>query len=396
MNGSAYTLTAKTLHWLVAGMIVVQFILAELAEDASTQLRELALLANHKSVGLTILALAAARILWRLVNKPPSLPATMPAWQVRASSISHWSLYLLLFLMPLTGWLMSSASAYSVSWFNLFPLPDLLGPDPDTAELFEEIHEMLAWILIVVSSVHVIAALKHAIFDKDGVFQRMTSGVMIGLFVVTIAVGAWSLGTPGRAAGVSSDTTRPQALEVGDASGRSNPESAIRSEPAAWQIDYEDSYIRFTGDQAGAGFEGTWTDWSAEIRFSADALDNSQFDVRIDTAQVETNDDDRDSTLADPEWFDPDNYPYAHYRATRFLANGDGSFTAQGVLTIKDVTQPVELRFTVAMDEGQRVLTGNAKLLRLEFGVGTGEWEDTTWIGDEVTVDVRVSADSGS
>lgn len=159
----------------------------------------------------------------------------------------------------------------------------------------------------------------------------------------------------------------------------------------AWRIDHENSYIRFTGDQAGAEFDGTWQDWTAEIRFSPAALGTSLFDVSIDTSKVETNDDDRDSTLSDADWFDPGNHPRARYRATRFSANDDGSFTAHGELTIKDTTQPVDLEFEVTAEDKDRVLTGRADLLRLDFGVGTGEWEDTAWVGNAVSVRVKVS-----
>ena len=394
MTEARYTLTAKLLHWFVAGLIVLQFILAELAEDAATPLRELALLANHKSVGITIMLLAATRLLWRLFNRPPPLPDSMPRWQVTASQFSHWSLYALLFLMPVTGWLMSSASAYSVSWFNLFQLPDLIGPDPDTEEFFEEIHELLAWLLVAVATVHVVAALKHAVMDKDGVFARMTSGAMIGLFVATIGVGAWSLGTPGRAANVPDSTTEQHGThsDATDATTDVGSGSGGGPAPPAWDIDFSDSYIQFTGYQSGASFDGSWEEWTADIRFSGAALDASSFDVRIETAQVETNDDDRDSTLTDAEWFDPANYPYARYAAQRFSANEDGSYTAHGELTIKGTTQPVDLDFSVATEGDQRVLTGSAELLRLDFGVGTGEWEDTTWVRNEVSVAVRVSA----
>lgn len=383
---SEYTVTARFLHWLVAGLIVVQVILAKLAENTDSQVRELALLANHKSVGITILALATVRIVWRLLHRPPPLPAQMPRWQVTASHISHWSLYLLLFLVPVTGWLMSSASAYSVSWFNLFQLPDFVAPNPDLKDILEETHELLAKILIVIASLHVLAALKHAIVDKDGVFSRMATATMLALFAIIIAAGAWSLATPGRKIeSTASHTT---------ASSSAADEDTVAASPdlPAWRIDYEQSYIRFTGDQAGATFDGEWRDWTASMQFSADRPDASRFDVTIRTAAVDTQDDDRDSTLADPEWFDPANYPEAWYRASRFTRNDDGSFVASGQLTIKGNSAPVDLHFSVERDGGQRVLLGTANLLRLELGVGTGEWEDTSWVSNEVTVNVRIEA----
>ena len=434
-----YSTTAQLLHWAVAGMIVTQFILAKLAEradEAQQLVRQLGLLANHKSVGITILALAVIRLLWRLFNKPPALPPMMPRWQVAASHVSHWTLYLLLFAMPVTGWLMSSASAYSVSWFNLYQLPDLVAPDPALKETFETVHELLAKVLLVVAGLHILAALKHAVVDRDGVLSRMTSIPALLIFAAVIAAGATWLASPGKAkvrpadakislpAGDSAAAT-PQITSTPEPTadpaidepeqpgsdqpvdgnvdpaptGGAAPEPA--GEPALWNIDYTKSHIRFTGDQAGAKFQGEWLSWQAQIRFAEDNLNASNFDVTIDTAQVSTKDDERDEVLADAEWFDSANYPQAYYRASRFEAAGDGSFVAHGQLTIKDSASPVDLAFTVTSDGQQRVLEassssrvllGQALLDRLALGVGTGEWEDTEWVGQSVQVDVRVQA----
>ena len=131
MTNQEYRTPAKILHWLVAGLIIAQYILAELAEAAEDRveiLNQLAVLANHKSIGITILALAIVRIVLRFKSPPPALPATMPKWQVWGSHLSHILLYGFLFALPLSGWLMSSAKAYSVSWFNLVVLPDLIAP----------------------------------------------------------------------------------------------------------------------------------------------------------------------------------------------------------------------------------------------------------------------------
>lgn len=177
-SNTEYTPTAIILHWLVAALVVVQFVLANLgerAEDAEDLVRELALFANHRSVGITILVLAIIRLLWRWRNPPPPLPDCLPRWQVIASRISHWSLYGILLAMPLSGWLMSSAGDVSVSWFSLVQLPDFVAPDHELHEAFEEVHKLLAKLLFVLASLHILAALKHRLFDKDGVLQRMLS-----------------------------------------------------------------------------------------------------------------------------------------------------------------------------------------------------------------------------
>jgi len=382
-----YSPVAKLLHWLVAGMIVLQFVLAKMADIASDEgsaVRELALLANHKSVGITILALAVVRLVWRQKNQPPALPGTMPQWQVTASHLSHWSLYALLFAMPITGWLMSSASAYSVSWFNLFQLPDLVAPSPEAKEVFEETHETLGKLLILVATLHIGAAIKHALIDKDGVLQRMVSIVSVVAFAVIVALGVTWLGGAGK-----STSSAPTATPAEPAADYAAP--AITSELPVWQIDYAASYIKFVGDQAGAEFEGTWESWSGDLQFSSDQLERSVFDVTVDATSAETQDDDRDVTLADPEWFDSMNFPEAYFRASNFSASDDG-YVADGQLIIKNVASPVLFAFTVVANGDTHVLNGTAQLDRLTLGAGTGEWEDTDWVGKDVTVRVHVEA----
>jgi polyisoprenoid-binding protein YceI len=295
-------------------------------------------------------------------------------------------LYALLFAVPVTGWLMSSASAYSVSWFNLFQLPDFVAPNPVLKDVFEETHEVLAKLLLVIASVHVGAAAKHAIVDKDGVLRRMVSVVSVALFVIVAVLGiAWL----GGAAGTKPATSVPAEAPVDNT-------VAYKPEPASylpvWEIDYTTSYIRFVGDQAGAEFEGVWQHWTAGMQFSKSDIDAGVFDVIIDTSSANTQDNDRDVTIADPEWFDALNYPEASFRASRFSDIGAGQYVADGQLTIKGITSPVELQFTVESSGDKRVLDGRAQLDRLELGVGTGEWEDTEWVGRDVAVLVRVEA----
>jgi len=390
LSNTHYTNTAKILHWTIAGAIVLQFVLAKLADlagDEDLAVRELALLANHKSVGITILALALFRLVWRAMNPPPALPATMPAWQVRTSHFGHWALYGLIIIIPITGWLMSSASAYSVSWFNLFQLPDFVAPDPDLKKTLKDIHETLAQILAVIALIHIGAALKHAMFDKDGVMNRMASTASVALFAAVIALGLAVLGQSGKQ---NADSNQDAVV----ATSATAPDDGVMaaSDLPLWQINYENSYIHFSGDQAGAKFDGEWLSWSAALQFSSTAVANSVFDVTVNTAEVNTNDKDRDDVLSDPEWFDPRSFPEAYYRASTFSKNEDGSFAAQGQLVVKGVASPVVLNFTVEEQGDSRTLIGYAEFLRLDLGIGIGEWEDTSWVENEVRVDVRVEA----
>lgn len=166
---------AKAFHWIIVALILVQFWLANQAENLPLGLAKLAAYARHKSFGITILVLAVLRLLWRLYNRrhSPPLPADLAPWERGAAHLTHHGLYALLFLMPLTGWAMSSARNYPVSWFNLVTLPDFVAPDESLFETLVAVHGALAWALVAVAALHVAAALQHHFIRKDNVLRRM-------------------------------------------------------------------------------------------------------------------------------------------------------------------------------------------------------------------------------
>jgi cytochrome b561 len=168
-----YTAVAQTFHWIIAALIITQFTLAWMADDLPLGLRKLALLARHKSIGMTVLVLAVLRLLWRLFNRPPALPAGMSAPEVLLARATHIAFYVLLFAMPLTGWLMSSAKNYSVSWFSLFTWPNLIAPNEQAFAWLKSTHDTLSWLLLALSILHVLAALKNHFWNKDDVLRRM-------------------------------------------------------------------------------------------------------------------------------------------------------------------------------------------------------------------------------
>jgi cytochrome b561 len=178
---SRYGSVTKILHWLIVALIIVQYVLAQMAEAAeharaahpAAALEQLALLARHKSVGLTIFALALVRLAWRFMSPPPPLPANMPHWQVTAARLTHYAFYVVLFAMPISGLVMSAAANYPVAYFGLFTLPNLVAPDDGLKELMKEVHETLFDVLVALAVVHIGAALKHEFFDHDGVLRRM-------------------------------------------------------------------------------------------------------------------------------------------------------------------------------------------------------------------------------
>ena len=170
---SVYTKTAIALHWLMAALLVVTFPLGIYMHDLALSPLKLKLISYHKWLGVTVLLLAVLRLIWRATHTPPPLPATIPQWQQKAAGSLHALLYLLLFLIPVSGWLMSSAKGFPVVYLGLFPLPDLVGKDKELAELLAETHELLNFTMLLLLGMHIAAALKHHFIEHDGTLRRM-------------------------------------------------------------------------------------------------------------------------------------------------------------------------------------------------------------------------------
>ncbi|MGC4029419.1 MAG: cytochrome b [Steroidobacteraceae bacterium] len=166
---------AKTFHWIIVALILLQFWLAWQAEKLPLGLAKLATYARHKSVGITILALAVLRLAWKFYNRgrSPELPGDLKPWERFLGHLTHQGLYVLLFAMPLSGWAMSSAKNYPVSWFNLVRLPDFVAPSESLFNTLHSVHDTLALALVALAALHVAAAFQHHFIRKDNILLRM-------------------------------------------------------------------------------------------------------------------------------------------------------------------------------------------------------------------------------
>ena len=149
---------AQLLHWLIVVLVIAQVALASLAADLPLGLKKLAML---------------ARLAWRSFNPTPALPSTLRPYEKVLAHGTHAALYVLLILLPLSGWIMSSARNFAVSWFNLLQLPNLVAPNQRLYQAMISTHHVLAWILGGIVTLHVLAALKHHFVLKDDVLRRM-------------------------------------------------------------------------------------------------------------------------------------------------------------------------------------------------------------------------------
>jgi|APFre7841882630_1041343.scaffolds.fasta_scaffold03219_3 polyisoprenoid-binding protein YceI len=145
------------------------------------------------------------------------------------------------------------------------------------------------------------------------------------------------------------------------------------------------SRLEFSGVQAGAQFKGVFHKFTAIIIFAPDALADARFDVEIDVNSLDSEDDDRDSTMRGADIFDVAHFPTAHYVTRSFTRTASG-YTALGSLTLRGVTKEVPIDFQFAATGGGARLSGTAKLKRLDFGVGQGDWKSTKSVADAVDV----------
>jgi cytochrome b561 len=350
-------LLSQLFHWTVVVLIIVQFVLANIADDLPLGMKKLAVLANHKSFGITILALAILRLLWRRASPGPGLPEGMSRLERIAAQASHHVLYLLLFLTPLTGWAMSSAKNYSVSWFNLVPLPNLVSPNDAVFRTMHEAHELLATAIAVVAGVHALAALRHHFMLKDDVLKRILPFGRVSALVLAVLA---MLPTP-------------------------------RAEAANWSADPARSTLGFSFKQAGAVNTGRFARFTVAAAAPGTTLAGGTLTVTIETGSLDTKDKDRDATLKGADLFDVAKHPTATFAATRVAETAPGQWEATGTLSIRGVAKPVRLSMTVraASEGGQSVvyLAGKTTIRRLEFGVGQGDWKSTEWVADEVGVE---------
>lgn len=164
---------AKALHWGMAALIFAQVGLGWFAVAWPLSPAKLDLFVWHKSLGLLILVLALVRLFWRLSHGAPPLPPHMPRWERRSARASHVLLYVLMLVLPATGWIINSAANIPFKVFWLFPLPDLTASDKALEELVKAIHFGLFLGLAAVVALHVSAALRHHFVIRDDVLRRM-------------------------------------------------------------------------------------------------------------------------------------------------------------------------------------------------------------------------------
>lgn len=169
----AWDWPARWLHWIMALLIFGMFVLGWIMIGLPNSPTRLKLYLWHKSTGLLLLGLALARIAWRWTNRAPLPPRGAGPFERRLAEAAHFTLYLLMILMPLAGWVIHSASGFTMRWFGWFRVPAIAPADKALQTAAEAAHLTLFWMLASVLVLHVGAALYHHYVRRDDVLRRM-------------------------------------------------------------------------------------------------------------------------------------------------------------------------------------------------------------------------------
>lgn len=433
-----YTPVAIALHWLIAislvSLIFVGWWMGDAIEDPAQRAAAYAAFQLHKAFGVTVLVLTLARLVWRLMNPPPPLTTAMPAWERFAAQATHAAFYTLAIGIPLaglvyvsTGWLAHDDRPFSVatSFFGLFTIPHLpfieaLAPEARRAIAFMSInaHGKMAWGVLILLVLHVGAALKHHVIDKDDVLARMVPGLKLQgeagepardgalpfvagvAAVLALGIGTALIGAPEKPFPASVETSAPAIAPAPDATPPATAPAAATTPAAAapaattakWAVDAKSSAIEFSGQHAGKAFKGRFERWTADIHFDPAALDQSKAVVTIETGSAVTGDGTQEGSLKESEWFGPAKFPTARFETTRITATGAETYEARGTLTIKGKAYPVVLPFTLKIKGGEAEMRGALTLDRIALDLGVGSDPTADWVSRSIAVEVRVKA----
>lgn len=391
-----YARPQRVLHWLSAviilGLLWVGFAMTGM--DYSPL--KIQIYGWHKSFGLLVWGLTFVRLALRHVYPAPAALQTHTAWEKYLSKLVHLVLYGGLLLMPLSGWLMSSAGDFPVSFFGVFDVPDLIVKNKGAFGFFRELHELTAVVLMGALALHMAGAFKHHLIDRDSTLSRMTDqrlSFKAGVFfivciflVLMMMVGSVSFSA---GEGIHEENT--------------NHESPLQlPQQSEWIIDQENSRITFEVSQYGNIFTGKFSNFGGTIVFDPDDLAHSYAEITINIASIDTGSGDRDNQARGADWFNTNRFPQARFETYVFEKQDNPKqsehYIAHGRLSLRGVTRdisvPLEIRIVEKDGIRRATVEGAIILERLMFGVGQGEWASTQAIADAVPVEIYLQAQS--
>jgi cytochrome b561/polyisoprenoid-binding protein YceI len=387
-----YSRAAIFLHWAIAALLAFQLAVGWALEDLGA--RGFGLYQLHKSVGMTILALTLARVAVRWWKPRP--PKSEGGWQGTLASVVHVGLYIFMIGAPLSGWALVSTAKVKVPTliFGVVPLPHL--PLPHGAhELAEGGHGLLAWIGVALFLLHVAGALRHHFLIGDGLLWRMMPArkpvwlvalpalILLGFVAGRTILPAATPAAPAPVTDPAANGSEPDTVDNATAkltppadNAAANASEAAADEPAgpppAWTVQ-PGGRIGFSVGNDGETISGSFSKWTAKIVMDPDHPQSADIAVTIDVGSASVGDAYKDGMLPGDEFFGVAAHPAATFTAKSAEAAGPGRYRASGTLTLKGVSKPQTIRFSLSGDGATRKVSGTATVARAAFGVGNGD-----------------------
>lgn len=325
----------------------------------------------HKSGGITVLLLASFRLIWRFTHKPPALPAGTNQFEKFASHLTHMTLYLLMVVLPVSGWVMVSASPLDIqtvlygvlpwphiSYFTAFPEREMI---EGQAAL---VHLWLGNIILLLVVLHTSAALFHQWVHKDNLISRMVvsdfhrksgdlgHGLVAGVLLAAAAGLFLTFTVKNQGVSIAVQGTADLVNET-NASTQQTPGPAT---------------VGFTAVQSGSPVIGEFTDVEVELFIDKQALESSSLSATVMTGSVKSSDTQLEATMVTRNWFASKEFPQATFKSSGFVQNNESNYLVTGELTIRGISHTVE--FELLLEEG--VGRGEFNIDRSDFSIGDG------------------------
>lgn len=393
-----YSRVAIVLHWLTAlliiGMLAVGKYMVSLAEDDSLRF---ALTQWHKSFGLTILALTLLRIVWRFTHKKPALPASMRGWERFAAHSSHILFYLLIIFLPLSGWLMVSASplnitTYLFDWIRVPHLPAVasVSNKAELAEQFNQLHIYASTVLILLLLLHIGAAMRHQLVLKDNLMRRMLPDLADGSFMdgVRLVTGAliavtgllWLLMTAANYEKSTKEIADTQTSKI-----QSNTSLIDQDDPSSWAP----AEVSYTVTVMRGSLTGTFEGARAHATIDQQNPANSTLRAVVDTASSFADSPQIDDALPGADWFDSSNFAQATFVSGNIATFSDGDYMVEGELTIRNISKQISFPMDVNLETKEA--SGEFSINRLDFSIGANEQSSDSIAALDVLVKFRIT-----
>ncbi len=410
-----YSRIAMSLHWIVALLLLYNLGLGIRTEVLPRGEALFTVFQLHKSIGITILALSLWRLALRIWGTRPA-PVSGGPTHLLANAV-HWLFYVIMIGAPMTGWLLVSTAKTKIPTllYNIIPLPNLPVSGAAIHEISEEVHKLLALPGIpILLALHVAGAVRHQWLLNHALVERIvpvrkaglgTIALLFGTLAAAFALGrfvpvAETLAGVGAAPpkvvptaivpppAVIENVTAPIPVAEGNESAALTDEQEGDEPPAAsrnWIV-MPGGTLGFALDVSGQRVNGRFTRWSAEIELDPENTADGRIAATIDLASVGSGDSERDGMLIGSDFFATSAYPRASFSSRDIRKLGGNRYEARGKLTIKGISRPLRLPFTLNVEGDNATARGTASFDRRSFNVGEGQFSGTEEISSSVTV----------